>query len=125
MAPTAKPAKQKAWRLGHVAELFATWRLRLKGYRIITRRFRSRVGEIDIIARRGDVLVFIEVKARRDAATAAHAISARQKRRITRTAQVFVQAHPSLALMDQRFDAILVSPRRWPVHLVDAWRPGL
>ena len=123
MTAPMTPAKQKAWRLGQFAETLAVWQLRAKGYRILTRRFRCRAGEIDIIARRGNVLVFVEVKARRNAATAAESLSSRQISRIIRAAEAFVQAHPSLAALDQRFDAILISPRRWPVHLVDAWRP--
>ena len=123
MTAPMTPAKQKAWRLGQFAETLAVWQLRAKGYRILTRRFRCRAGEIDIIARRGNVLVFVEVKARRNAATAAESLSSRQISRIIRAAEAFVQAHPSLAALDQRFDAILISPRRWPMHLVDAWRP--
>lgn len=123
MASPLTPAKQKAWRFGQIAETLAVWHLRARGYGILIRRFRCRAGEIDIIARRGSLLVFIEVKARRDAATAAESLGSRQTNRIIRAAQAFVQAHPSLAGLDQRFDAILISPRRWPVHLVDAWRP--
>ena len=123
MTAPMTPAKQKAWRLGQFAETLGVWQLRAMGCRILTRRFRCRAGEIDIIARRGNVLVFVEVKARRNAATAAESLSSRQISRIIRAAEAFVQAHPSLAALDQRFDAILISPRRWPVHLVDAWRP--
>ena len=123
MSTPLTPAKQKAWRFGQIAETFAVWFLKVRGYRILARRFRCRAGEIDIIARRGNILVFIEVKARRNTATAAEALSPRQTSRIIRTAEAFVQAHPPLAGLDQRFDAILVQPRRWPVHLVDAWRP--
>lgn len=125
MATPAKPAKQKAWRFGQFAETLAIWHLRFKGYRILSRQFRCRAGEIDIIARRGSLLVFVEVKAHRDAATAAEALTPRQTSRIIRAAEAFVQAHHSLAGLDQRFDAILISPRRWPMHLVDAWRPEL
>ena len=82
MTAPMTPAKQKAWRLGQFAETLAVWQLRAKGYRILTRRFRCRPGEIDIIARRGNVLVFVEVKARRNAATAAESISSRQISRI-------------------------------------------
>ena len=123
MTAPMTPAKQKAWRLGQFAETLAVWQLRAKGYRILTRRFRCRAGEIDIIARRENVLVFVEVKARRNAATAAESLSSRQISRIIRAAEAFVQAHPSLAALDQRFDAILIRPQRWPMHLVDAWRP--
>ena len=67
-------ARQKAHRLGHAAEWRAVWRLRLAGYSILARRYKTRLGEIDIVARRGGVLAFVEVKARADAATAADAL---------------------------------------------------
>ena len=120
MAAPAKPVKQKAWRFGQFAETIAVWYLRVRGYRVLARRFRCRAGEIDIVARRRRLLVFVEVKARRHLAAA---LRPRQAARITRAAEAFVQAHRSLAGLDQRFDVILVVPRRWPVHLVDAWRP--
>ncbi len=123
MAAPAKSAKLKAWRFGHFAETLAVWHLRIRGYRILSRRFKCRVGEIDIIARRSGLLAFVEVKARRNTATAAQSLTLRQTKRIIRAAEAFVQAHPFLAGLDQRFDAILISPRRWPVHIVDAWRP--
>ncbi|HJO74326.1 MAG TPA: YraN family protein [Rhodospirillales bacterium] len=115
--------KQTAEKFGRFAESLAAWSLRLKGYRILARGFRCRVGEIDIIARRGSLLVFVEVKARRNIAEAAESVRPRQTGRITRASSVFVQGRPSLDGLDQRFDVILVSPWRWPVHLVDAWRP--
>ena len=115
--------KQTAEKFGRFAETLAAWSLRVKGYRIIARGFRCRVGEIDIIARRGGLLVFVEVKARRNIADAAWSVRPRQTDRITRASGAFVQDRPSLEELDQRFDVILVSPWRWPVHLVDAWRP--
>ncbi|MBC8338692.1 MAG: YraN family protein [Rhodospirillales bacterium] len=121
----AKPAKRTAWKFGLFAETLAAWHLRFRGYRILARRFRGPVGEIDIVARRGRLLVFVEVKARRDALTAAESITPRQRNRIIRAAQAFVQARPALAALDQRFDAILIGSGWWPVHLVDAWRPEL
>ena len=81
MAAPLTPAKQKAWRFGQIAETMAVWYLRVRGYRILARRFRCRAGEIDIIARRGTLLVFIEVKARRNTATAAEGLSTRQTSR--------------------------------------------
>ena len=81
------------------------------------------VGEIDIIARRGGLVVFAEVKARKDRAAAAEAITPSQTARIVRAAGAFLQAHPHFSNFDQRFDVILVCPWRLPVHLVDAWRP--
>lgn len=121
--PSPAPRKQKAWKFGRLAETLAAWHLRVRGYRIVARGFRVPVGEIDIIARRGDTLVFVEVKARTDPEAAAGALSSRQTRRITRAAGAFVQARPKLAGLDQRFDVILVCPWRLPVHMVDAWRP--
>lgn len=115
--------KRKAGRFGRFAEALAAWSLRLKGYRIMARGFRSRAGEIDIIARRGKLLAFIEVKARRDMADAARSLRPRQASRIIRAAEAYLQARPYLGGLDLRFDVILVSPWRLPVHLVDAWRP--
>ncbi len=120
-----RQSRQKAWQFGRFAETLAAWHLRFRGYRVIQRGFRAAVGEIDIVARRGGLIVFIEVKARKDRAAAAEAITPRQTERIVRAAQAFVQAHPRFNDFDQRFDVILVSPWRLPVHLVDAWRPEL
>ena len=121
--PSPAPRKQKAWKFGRLAETLAAWHLRVRGYRIVARGFRVPVGEIDIVARRGGTLVFVEVKARTDPAAAAEALTSRQTRRITLAAGAFVQARPGLAGLDQRFDVILVCPWRLPVHMMDAWRP--
>lgn len=100
--------------------LCALW-LRLKGYRILERRFRVGVGEIDIVAMRGTALVFVEVKARPTLADAADAVGSRQRARIRRAAAVFLARHPHLASCDLRFDLMLVTPRGRPRHIVDAW----
>lgn len=101
--------------------------LRLKGYRVLARRSKRHVGEIDLIARRGSVLAFIEVKARADAVHAVEAITPNQRRRIERAAEAFMQRNPALARCDIRFDVVLVGTRPgehlWPRHIVDAWRP--
>lgn len=115
--------RKTAQERGVLSEALAAWFLRLKGYRILARRFRSPVGEIDIIARRGGVLAFIEVKARSDTETAATSIGQRQKSRIDRAALMFVQNHPETADLDIRFDAVLFGQGLWPRHIVDAWRP--
>lgn len=108
---------------GSWAERAAAHYLRLKGYRILARGFRAPEGEIDIVARRGRVLVLVEVKARPSAEAAAYAIAPRQRRRIERAALRFLSQHARHAGCDLRFDAILVSPWRLPRHLIDAWRP--
>jgi len=121
----AGAARRRAWRFGRAAEALCAWSLRLRGYRIVARRYRARVGEIDIIARRGKLLAFVEVKGRGDLATAAEALGPRQRQRIARAAEAFVQARPVFQGMALRFDVMLV--RRWrpPAHVADAWRPGL
>jgi putative endonuclease len=114
-------ARQRAHRLGHVAEMRAVWRLRLAGYSILARRYRTRLGEIDIVARRGGILAFVEVKARADTAAALDALGGRQFGRVARAATLFLAHHPCHAVCSVRFDAVLVSGL-WPRHLPDVWR---
>ncbi len=97
--------------------------LRLKGYRIVARGYRCPQGEIDIIARRGSVLVALEVKARPTFTAAAEAIDRRQRSRIERALGDFLARNPRHAECDVRFDAVLLSPGRLPQHIADAWRP--
>jgi putative endonuclease len=114
--------RRRAHRRGEFAEFLCLWYLRCRGYRILARRYRVAVGEIDLIARRGRVLAAIEVKARADWDTAASAILGRQRRRIARALEQFRRSRPDLEKLDSRFDVMLVVPRRLPRHLADAWR---
>ena len=114
--------KRRAWVFGRLAEEICSWHLRFRGYRILARRFRTAVGEIDIVARRGRTLAVVEVKARTRRDAAAEAVSARQRRRIARAAEAFLQQHPGCAGLDARFDVMLIAPWRLPVHMKDAWR---
>ena len=114
--------RRRAFRRGHLAELKCLWHLRLCGWRILARRFRVPSGEVDLIARRGDVLAAIEVKARESLALAAESVGARQRRRVARALDHFVAARPELARLSLRYDVMLVMPRRLPRHLRDAWR---
>ncbi len=118
-------ARRRAFRRGHAAEFLCLWHQRLRGYRILARRFRVPSGEIDLIARRGRVLAAIEVKARPSLAAAGEAISSHQRRRIARALEHFLALHPDLAGLTPRFDVMLVTPRRLPRHLADAWRLDL
>jgi putative endonuclease len=118
-----KAGRQQAERQGRWAEALCVLRLRLSGYRIVARRLRTPMGEIDLIARRGKVLAFIEVKARAEPDAALFAVTPRQSARIERAALSFVARHPALATLDMRYDIMVVLPRRWPRHLPDAWRP--
>ncbi len=114
--------RHRRYRLGRHAELFCAWHLRMRGWRILARRYRSPVGEIDIVARRGRLIAFVEVKARRDRTRALESVTTRQRRRVRRAAELFVGAHPSLAALDVRFDVMVVSPWSLPHHVIDAWR---
>ncbi len=117
-----RDSRRRAYGFGRAAERRAAWWLRLKGYRIVAKDFRAPVGEIDLVARRGRVLALVEVKARASLTEAAHALGARQRRRIERAGTIFLQHRPELAAMDLRFDLVLLAPGRWPRHIADAWR---
>ena len=115
--------RQAAHRLGLRGEWLALLWLWLKFYRLLAWRFRSPVGEIDLIMRRGGVLVFIEVKTRAegpDMEQAAAVAHGRQGRRIMRAAGWFLARNPRLAGLDARFDLVLVRPWRLPQHLPGA-----
>jgi len=105
-----------------MAETICSWVLRLKGYRIRARSYKTSVGEIDIIAQRGKMLIFVEVKARATTAAAAESIRFQQQKRITRAAQAYITNFPKLSNMNIRFDAMLMAPGRLPRHIKDAWR---
>ncbi len=118
----SRAERHRAWRRGRWAEGVCAAALILRGYRILGRRLRSPVGEIDIVARRGAILAIVEVKARPDSAAAAEAVTPRQRERLIRAAGWVVAGRPDLAAMQVRFDVMLVTPWRWPRHVVDAWR---
>ena len=118
---TASPARVAAFRTGLSAESRATAFLMAKGYRILAKRFRTPYGEIDIVARRRNLLAFVEVKARASLDEAAYAVTPRQQRRIIDAAQAWLMAHPEHANFDLRFDAVLIAPRRLPRHLLAAF----
>jgi len=122
-APDAAPSpeRQVAFKLGLSAESRAAAYLVAKGYRIMARRWRSPAGEIDIIARRGNTVVFVEVKARDTTDDAAEAISGMQQQRIATAAGIWLDASPAFAGFDMRFDAVLVAPGRIPVHIPGAF----
>jgi putative endonuclease len=115
-------ARRRARGRGQLAELLCRWHLRLRGWRIVAADWRCPSGEIDILARRGGVLAIIEVKSRRDLASAALSVLPRQRRRIARAASAFLVTRPDLAELALRFDVMLVAPLRPPRHLPDAWR---
>ncbi len=111
----------RAFATGHSAERVAGWWLRLKGYRIRATRYKTPVGEIDLIAEKGGSLVFVEVKSRPARETAAEAISPRQRRRIEKAARWYM-AREVHAETPAQFDVVLVVPRRIPLHIKNAWQ---
>ena len=125
MSAAAKRASARRGRelAGRRAETAAALLLRLKGFAILARRFSSPLGEIDLVARRGGLLVFVEVKRRDSAGDALEAVGFRQRERIARAATLFLQRQPQLAGLARRFDVVAVTPWRLPLHLPDAWRP--
>jgi len=125
MEPESKSRRhQLAERRGRRSELLAMLLLMLKGYRILGRRVRTHAGEIDLIAHSpGGILCFIEVKAREAHRDALEALLPRQQERISRAAEVFLAQQRRLMSKGVRFDTIVVSARRWPMHVRDAWRP--
>ncbi len=121
---TVKPrsaARQEAEQRGRSAERLAALYLRLKGYRVLARRFKSPVGEIDLVMRRGGTIAFVEVKNRADFDTAALAVTPFARRRLLRAAEAYIGRHPHLAGMTLRLDVVLIVPGRWPRHMVDAF----
>lgn len=114
--------RRAAFQRGRRGESAALWWLRLKGYRILAQDFRSPAGEIDVVARRGATLAIIEVKARDSVAAAVEAILPRQRDRIFNAARLFVARHPRHGACAIRFDIMLVTPGRWPRHIVNAWQ---
>jgi putative endonuclease len=123
--PTAFERRQ-AFRRGHLAEAAAAWLLRCKGYRIMGRRVRTPMGEIDLIARRGGTLAFVEVKARPTRDVALEAVSPRQARRMVGAARYWLGTQPpASARGDWRFDIVVVSPYLFPRHLPNAFGADL
>jgi putative endonuclease len=92
-----------------------------KGYRIVARRWKTPLGEIDIVARRRRTLVFVEVKARANVEDAAEAVTERSKRRIIAAAEVWLAHRPDDANCDIRFDVMLVTPGKLPRHFMNAF----
>lgn len=114
-------AKRRAYRRGHIAEYWAALYLMLKGYRILALRYRTASGEIDLIARRKDVVAFIEVKARVTESGAVDAVSYTAQQRIRAAADIWLSRRKDAAHLSMRFDIVAVMPRRIPKHFIHAF----
>jgi putative endonuclease len=116
--------RQKANLFGQRSEALAALFLRAKFYRIRDRRYKTPGGELDIVAERGDTIVFVEVKSRLKAASEAEALEAINQARILRAAEHWLSRHPREAQKSCRFDVIFLAPGRWPRHLINAFDAG-
>lgn len=106
---------------GRRVENLATWLLRFKGYKTLERRFKTPVGEIDLIMKRGNTIVFIEVKGRKLLQEAYESLKITQLNRIKQAANLYLSKYPYYLNYTLRFDVVLISPYRFPIHLENAW----
>jgi putative endonuclease len=108
-------------RKGLLAELKAKSFLRYHGYSILAERFKTSLGEIDIVAKKGDMVIFVEVKLRKTSDAAAEAIHARNQSRVRNAAELYLQQYPEYNQCEMRFDALLLTPGAWPQHIEGAF----
>ncbi len=113
--------RQRAHARGHWSEWLAAICLTCKGYRVVAMRYRTKLGEIDIIARKGDLAVMVEVKARRDVMAALNAVTHTAQRRIQNASDIWLSKQRDAAKLSTRFDIIAVRPWHWPTHFKDAF----
>jgi putative endonuclease len=116
-----KRSRQEAEKHDHRAETIALWYLRFKGYRLLQRRYKTPAGEIDLIMRKGDTTVFVEVKARQTIDDSVYAVTSHGARRISSAAALYVTRDEKAALGFQRFDIVAVPSYVWPTHIVNAF----
>lgn len=114
-------SRRGAERRGRLAEIAALWCLRFKGYRLLAHRYKSPVGEVDLIMRRGQVTAFIEVKRRFNADASIESVTAAQARRISAAARSWMGRDAIAARQFCRFDIVAVSPYHWPQHIENAF----
>lgn len=115
--------KLEGYLWGIIAEWLCFVMLIIRGYNMLERRWKSPVGEIDLIAQKNNLLVFVEVKARPTFEKGAEAVSVAQRIRIENATRSWLASNPKFAGHDIRFDAMIVTPWRLPHHIIDAWRP--
>ncbi|EFL89174.1 YraN family protein [Ahrensia sp. R2A130] len=114
-------ARLAAYRKGHRAEWLALIALIFKGYRPVARRARNTFGEIDLIVRKGALIVFVEVKARVSEGEALDAVGYAAQRRIEAAGEQWIAEQADAAKLNWRFDVVAVKPWKWPVHFIDVW----
>jgi putative endonuclease len=113
--------RRRAERHGHVSEYVAAFLLLIKGYRILALRYRTRAGEIDLVARKRDLVVFVEVKARASQGAALDAVSYEAQRRIRTASEIWLSRRRDAHLLSFRYDVVVIVPGRFPRHFRDAF----
>lgn len=115
--------REEAERRGRRGETLAAWYLRLTGWRILAQRVKTARGEIDLVARRGRTVCFVEVKWRGSARELGLAIDMHRLRRVAAAAETVVPRYAARG-EDVRIDVLLLAPRCWPRRIANAWQPG-
>ncbi len=121
MAQERDRQRRAAERRGRHAEFIAALALMLKGWRIVVRRYRTPLGEIDLVIRRGDLVAFVEVKARADLRAGVDSVSYASERRIRAAGETWLSRQPDGGQLSWRCDIVVVSSWRWPTHIEDAF----
>ncbi|ATN32683.1 hypothetical protein ACO34A_02545 [Rhizobium sp. ACO-34A] len=119
--PAPDRGRVKAERRGRFSEYVAALYLLMKGYRIVAMRYRSGAGEVDIIARRGEVVALVEVKARGSAEKAIDAVGFSSQQRIRSAGDHWLSRQRDAAALSVRCDIVAIVPGRWPRHFMDAF----
>ena len=123
MSDKVKGKREIAEAAGRRGERLAALWLQLKGYRILERRFKTKIGEIDLIAQKGRAIVFIEVKHRKTADAAFYSVTDFQADRISNAAQLYMgKIYRTQPEAEMRFDIIVTGAQWRPIHVKDAWR---
>lgn len=115
------PEEKTSHNTGLEAEKWAVLYLRLKGYQILEKRYRTPMGEIDIVAKRYGVLVFVEVKHRRTHEEAMDAVHRVNQERVRRAAELYLTRHIEYTVLENRFDVLVMAPGKLPQHIQGAF----
>ena len=113
--------RRRAHALGLSAETWAAWYLRLTGWRILKHRYKTKLGEIDLIAKKRKTVAFVEVKARKTRNAAIEAVTPQSRKRILNAARIFVTEHPKAGFFTLRFDVIVIRPWALPEKIENAF----
>ena len=117
----SEASRKKSYRDGLAAETLAKNYMRLRGYRCLHERYKTKHGEIDLILEKGDRVVFCEVKARKTYDEGAHAITPQSQKRITKAANFYLSENPDKADCAMSFDALIVVLPMKVHHIPNAW----